>query len=184
MKTALPPRGAAFTLIELLIVITIIGILMSMLFPATQSIIQRSRTVACASNLRQLWAAVSASANDHDNTFPEIKINPTDSTADPDAKELWETLQPYGITDKVLQCPADVAGPNWFAKVHTSYMWIPIVEDETTSSVKMYGRRRVVAAKPSRVRVLQDYESVHPPQKVGGLKTMNTIYLDGHVRQY
>ncbi len=174
-----PPT--AFTLVELLMVITIVGILVAMIFPVTQSMIDRGRTVACASNLRQLWAAVLASATDHDNTFPEIKINPEDSSAGPEAKELKETLQPYGITDKSLQCAADLAGPKWFTKVHTSYMWLTVVEDEETNSVKMYGRRRVITAKPSRVRMLQDYEAVHPAHKLGGSKTMNTIYLDGHV---
>ncbi len=172
----------AFTVLELLMVIAIIGILAALIFPVTQGMVDRGRTVACESNLRQLWAAVQASANDNDNTFPEIKINPDDNSAGEDAKELKETLLPYGITDQVLQCAADIKGPNWFSKVHTSYMWIPIVEDENTSSVKMYGRRRVVAAKPSRVPMLQDYEAVHPPSKPGGLKTMNTIYLDGHLK--
>jgi len=172
----------AFTVLELLMVVTIIGILAALIFPVTKGMADRGRAVACESNLRQLWAALQSSATDNDNTFPEIKINPDDSTAGEGAKELKETLQPYGITDQVLQCAADLKGPNWFAKVNTSYMWIPIVEDESTSSVKMYGRRRVVAAKPSRVPMLQDYEAVHPPAKVGGLKTMNTIYLDGHVK--
>jgi prepilin-type N-terminal cleavage/methylation domain-containing protein/prepilin-type processing-associated H-X9-DG protein len=174
-------RHGAFTLLELLTVITIIGILASMLFPITSSVIDRGRTVACASNLRQLWVAVQASANDNDNTFPEIKITPDDSTAGEGAKELKETLQPYGIGDKVLQCPGDLAGPNHFATMNTSYMWQTIVEDEFTTSVKIYGRRRIIAAQPSRVPVLQDWAPVHPPQKAGQGKTMNTIFLDGHV---
>lgn len=180
MRPAHARRG--FTLLELLIVITIIAVLAAMLFPVTGSIIEQSRTVACASNLRQLWTAVNASATDHDNTFPVIKITPTDTPDEEGALELKDALKPYGITEKNLQCAADLKGPNWFAQVNTSYRWLPIVEEENASAIKVYTRRRAMVARPPRVPMLQDYDSVHPAGQVGQGKTMNTIYVDGHVR--
>ncbi|NLF09309.1 MAG: prepilin-type N-terminal cleavage/methylation domain-containing protein [Pirellulaceae bacterium] len=56
---------AAFSLLELLVAVSIIGILVAMLFPALNSARSASRRAACASNLRQFGIGLHAHAQRH-----------------------------------------------------------------------------------------------------------------------
>jgi prepilin-type N-terminal cleavage/methylation domain-containing protein len=59
----------AFTLVEMLVVIAIIGTLVALLLPALQSARESGRRTACANNLKQLGLAVTAHESTH-QVFP------------------------------------------------------------------------------------------------------------------
>ncbi|MEM9913499.1 MAG: DUF1559 domain-containing protein [Planctomycetota bacterium] len=60
----------AFTLIELLIVISIIALLIGILLPALSSARKSARSMACLSNERQIGLAVQVYANDYKQNVP------------------------------------------------------------------------------------------------------------------
>jgi prepilin-type N-terminal cleavage/methylation domain-containing protein len=76
LKTALPLRcgavfHAAFTLIELLTVIAIIGILAAILIPVVGMVREQARGAKCLSNLRQIGFAYQFYSNDHRGYLPD-----------------------------------------------------------------------------------------------------------------
>jgi prepilin-type N-terminal cleavage/methylation domain-containing protein/prepilin-type processing-associated H-X9-DG protein len=98
-------RNRAFTLIELMIVIAIIGVLIGLLMPAVSGARESARKAACTSNLRQIGAGLMAYAGDNNRRLPYF----TDAGSD----QLWE-LSPNtrdsifkGITARdVFYCPS------------------------------------------------------------------------------
>ena len=66
-------RDSGFTLIELLVVIGIIAILMALLMPSAQVILDRARETICASNQKQIALACVSYAGDHDGQLPNNK---------------------------------------------------------------------------------------------------------------
>ena len=64
--------NAAFTLIELLIVIAIITILAAILFPVFARARENARRSACQSNLKQLGLGIAQYTQDYDERYPSV----------------------------------------------------------------------------------------------------------------
>ncbi len=137
------PGRAAFTLVELLVVISIIALLIGLLLPALGAARDAARGAACLSNLRQIGLANQAFATERKgwlvrswaNTGPNMSDTSWEFT---DPLYSWNYVlsqQMNGVKD-VFRCPSDPgeffygewtgawAGPNHEDdNIHASYVW-------------------------------------------------------------
>lgn len=130
MRRCVGPRYA-FTLVELLVVISIIALLISILLPALSRAREAANRLACMSNLRQVSQALHIYASEHDGRAPLGYIN-TDKYA---SSILWHRSKFYTLfgrlylegiyTDpKPYYCPNEL-DPRW--QYNTSEnRWPPI----------------------------------------------------------
>lgn len=108
---------SAFSLIELIVTISIIGVIAAIAFPAIQRARLAADQAACASNMRQLGVAMLTYANDHDMTLPE-----TSHTAAVGRTWIYALSEYLGEVDAVRICPADPKGDQRLAAGGTSYI--------------------------------------------------------------
>ena len=99
----------AFTLIEVLIVLFIIGVLAAMLFPTVNRSREPARRSSCQSNLKQIGLGFAQYERDYDKKFPLAHADLDGSgsyNADLDAG--WaQTLQPHLKNTALFQCPSE-----------------------------------------------------------------------------
>jgi len=104
-------RFRAFTLVELLVVISVIAILIGLLLPALGNARLAARSAACLSNIRQLQIASLMYTNDHrgrliEPGLPEGGIGPREELS-------WvNTLREYAADGIDARSPGDVS-PHW-----------------------------------------------------------------------
>ena len=114
-------KVGGFTLVELLVVIGIIAVLIAILLPALARAREQAKVVQCQSNLKQIFTASIAYANDFRDRFPDKyttgdygfrrapgQITPNEPRALPEVYGLAAVLENYAsfASGGVWVCPA------------------------------------------------------------------------------
>jgi len=191
-----PLRRRAFTLIELLTVIAIIGILAAILIPVVGKVRKSAAVTKCSSNLRGLGTALTLYLNDNKNILPSppgannsfhdsiYRLVPMVTpylVGHDKTKYNWGTVPPHAIEQ--WKCPAD--DPNDKGGFEAAY------HGSSYNFQWQYRGRRVTdpmtpmdpswewALKPvglSQAPIMWDYINTHHDGRAVFL------FLDGHVK--
>lgn len=130
-RLVFPARSAkAFSLVELLVVIAIIAVLAALLIPAAKTVAQKSSSMQCASNLRQIGTAIQAYAVDNDNYIVPWRLSNGGSS-------YWSglltpymgakypaTLPPTASANSVFMCPVKKANGNGITEYSVGTLWL------------------------------------------------------------
>lgn len=173
-------RRRAFTLLELLLVIAILGILAGILAPTLQRMRGRAKSTQCLANLRQLGLAVSMYVDENGGKLPCAEQRPTTPIDSAHVlPRICDALAPQvGTNSFVFRCPMDRAA--WFEKEGSSYEWSYVFNGQPLQRVTIGPSWDPHELPADEVNLMFDYENFH--SSTGGTNgTKNVLYGDGHV---
>jgi len=196
-------RARAFTIVEMLVVIGIIGLLTAIALPSISTFRREADSVACLSNLRQLHTAWDAYRSLQKGQMPMCDFLPA-STPEGPVGGLVEVLRKtVGDDCTCWFCPGDMDEDGSIA-AGTSYVYLPgllrytpqvqirvaalmaaSAGDLSLTSRQRERRRRDAEAKlvsalyeqsPQKFALLTDSQDRHA---IGSRNPRNAVYLDG-----
>ncbi len=166
----------AFTLVELLVVISIIAVLAALLLPAISRAKASAQATACVSNLHQIGIALQIYVDGNHNLLPVMRDRSmdTNSPATNSLPSVDEVLRSELANTNVLRCPADHEGI--FERTGSSYSWNSLLNGQNADHLEVLGMN----FNPHAIPVFFDKEGFHAV--LGPTKAVNYLYADGHIK--
>lgn len=96
-----------FTFLELMIIISILGILISLLLPSLRKAKEASHRAVCLSNQAQLYRTTSLFSQDNNMKIPRGAMNDGGTTYETSAFTIYRLLKYNGISDEVSEIGID-----------------------------------------------------------------------------
>jgi prepilin-type N-terminal cleavage/methylation domain-containing protein/prepilin-type processing-associated H-X9-DG protein len=167
----------AFTLIELILAIAILGILAALLLPTLGRSKATARSAACLSNLHQIGLALQQYADESENRLPLMWDAPL-GTNDTQTNNLLPTvdkvLTVYLSSTHVLRCPSDDRA--LFAQTGSSYAWNTLLNGQDADRLQVLG----ILFDPQQIPLFFDKQAFHREKGEG--RGVNYLYADGHIK--
>jgi prepilin-type N-terminal cleavage/methylation domain-containing protein len=202
-KRKVPPRSRkqGFSLVELLVVLSVLIVLIAVVAPATLQARNRARSIACLTNLKQLASAVSAYGQDWDDRLPALRGMscaggasrpgwPKGSSATMFRDATWSYVRNSGV----YRCANDFGAADYgfdpsegsvFNGTGCSYLpWSGIRSG--AHGVRMNGVKSSTLAPASRFVLLRDYGRdwhgyrTRSGMEVEAVNVVHAAYADGH----
>jgi prepilin-type N-terminal cleavage/methylation domain-containing protein/prepilin-type processing-associated H-X9-DG protein len=165
----------AFTLVELLVVIAVLGILASLLLPALSRAKEAGRSAKCISNLRQVGLATRLWAEDHENKMPVMRdapVPPNPPAGPEPSPDVVLSNYVSGVM-RIFECPSD--NQQLFVQTRSSYAWNSLLNGQNADHLSLLGLPTQQTGTP----LFYDKEGFHRGGDTNG--GVNTLYADTHV---
>jgi prepilin-type N-terminal cleavage/methylation domain-containing protein/prepilin-type processing-associated H-X9-DG protein len=163
----------AFTLIELLIVIAIVGILAALLLPAVSRTKELGRSAVCLNNLHEIGLGLQIYVQDNQNILPVMYDRPTN--APPAGPAINQVLLPYvGGMSNIFHCPSD--NRRLFELTGSSYAWNSLLNGQDADHLQMFTNNYPL----QQIFLVFDKEKFHFAR--GDRRAINYLYADGHIK--
>lgn len=185
-------RRRGFTLVELLIVISVISVLMLMLAPVLRAIRSTARRTVCTNNLRQIHAVMLDYTEDYRGRYPYATV-----LNRPPAywRQLHHITRDYVMDgQRIFHCPAD-RGSN-YSQNYIEYFGCSYQNRADMTNAAGRGltpeqyypfayQPADYCPEPSRLAILRDGLGWHLLTKgvaIGSTRGEQFLFLDGHVQ--
>jgi len=184
-------HGRAFTLIELLSVIAVVGILIALLLPAISAARESSRRTNCASHLRQIALAALMYVDAHGQRFPAQAADGLPVRAvGGDGRNYYDRLAPFAGDDSIWLCPSTDEGPGRLMSYHMNGLIVTpsglkIAAIEETSRTLLIGETgQWTRFDEAYLRPDQNGEPLYDQPQQNHSGGSNAAFVDGHVSWY
>jgi len=164
--------GNGFTLVELLVVISIIAMLAALLLPLLGRTKESGRATVCLSNLHQIGVALQLYVQDNANRLPFMRDKSLTTTNELPSPDL--VLSNYLGNILILKCPSDMQ--NLFQSTGSSYSWNSLLNGEDADHLMALG----IQFDPHQIPLMFDKDRFHKAR--GPKKEVNYLYADGHIK--
>ena len=159
----------AFTLVELLVVISIIALLVGILLPALGKARDAAKSVVCRTNLHALAIGFRMYLDDNREVMPLAAQMPSAELFG--RPTIMAYLAPHLDNREVFACPAD---KEYYDQEKTSYEYNALLGGQQVARsflAERYGQ--------GNVHVMRDFAPVHA--KPGQVGAVNYLYADSHI---
>lgn len=191
-------RRSGFSLLELLVVLSIISVLAALLLPVLFTVQGKAREIRCNSNLRQIGLSIAMYAQDYDGLYP-FAVDPMDKFAPqswdsypqfkaqiPTMPLIQDSLKTYSAP-ALFRCPSDTgfnigdfnglpldAQPSSFEKFGTSYYY--------RTEIALRRASEMTFDTPSQINVLFDGAGYWHGTLIPLAQRYNVLFADGHIK--
>ncbi len=101
------PTRRGFTLIELMVVISVIAVMAGLAIPAIGLIKRKVADLQCGHNLQQIGVAIMAFRESHDDRFPDSLRSPRNAAGAPQTSLIERKDELLADLDRIFICPRD-----------------------------------------------------------------------------